>query len=392
MVDEILKVEPQIFGSEVQHTPIARKMELWQTIVNRVNAVGHHPRTRDDIHKRWNDLWGKVRAMASRHHIAVQKTGGGSPPTPPDYTDWEEKVLATLHPEGLTGLTGGMDLGTTTHSTLMEGTRSATALQGDRGTSQNTGEGSLDTDEQAGPSHSPGCSPCSSPTQENIVTPNTQSRPAGQGRRTHTSGPRAHTPNMQEDEGPSTSGMSRPVLGTQAHGARARSSAPVGQGAGHRIDAAAQDVIAEVLGAYQHTQDRLAQIVSTLEQSQRMQLEQHQQAIEQWKEHNATMATIAGALLQLVNKQSDTHTGQEAPTTALDNQQQMTQAAETAQEIPSQESQGPTMPPQEAPQQVPKRSLRPRYGTGTQLRISPTPTIDNATTAKQPSHPLTNYT
>ncbi|KAJ1179036.1 hypothetical protein NDU88_004275 [Pleurodeles waltl] len=46
--------------------------------------------------------------MASRHHIAVQKTGGGPPPTPPDYTDREEKVLAILHPEGLTG---GMDLG-----------------------------------------------------------------------------------------------------------------------------------------------------------------------------------------------------------------------------------------------------------------------------------------
>ncbi|KAJ1150235.1 hypothetical protein NDU88_003030 [Pleurodeles waltl] len=49
--------------------------------------------------------------MACRHHIAVQKTEGGPPPTPPDYADWEEKVLTILHPEGLTGLTGGMDLG-----------------------------------------------------------------------------------------------------------------------------------------------------------------------------------------------------------------------------------------------------------------------------------------
>ncbi|KAJ1129356.1 hypothetical protein NDU88_007727 [Pleurodeles waltl] len=111
MVDEILKVEPQIFGSEVQHTPISRKMELWQTIVNRVNAVGHHPLTRDDICKRWNDLRGKARAMASRHHIAVQKTGGGPQPTPPNYTDWEEKLLTILHSEGLTGLIEGMDLG-----------------------------------------------------------------------------------------------------------------------------------------------------------------------------------------------------------------------------------------------------------------------------------------
>ncbi|KAJ1217180.1 hypothetical protein NDU88_004775 [Pleurodeles waltl] len=108
MMYEILKVRPQIVRAQVQHTPIASKMELWQTIVYKVNVVGNHPRTRDDIRKRWNDLHGKVRSMASRHNIAVQKTGGGPPPTPPDYTDWEEKVLAILHPEGLTG---GMDSG-----------------------------------------------------------------------------------------------------------------------------------------------------------------------------------------------------------------------------------------------------------------------------------------
>ncbi|KAJ1129529.1 hypothetical protein NDU88_007897 [Pleurodeles waltl] len=125
------------------------------------------------------------------------------------------------------------------------------------------------------------------------------------------------------------------------------------------MDAASQDVISEVLGAYQHTHDRLAQIVSTLEHSQRIQQEQHQQAMEQWKEHNAIMATIAGALLQLVKNQSDTHTGQEAPTTAPDNQHPITPAAETSQELPSQETQGPTMSFYEAQQQTPKRTLRP---------------------------------
>ncbi|KAJ1090847.1 hypothetical protein NDU88_003975 [Pleurodeles waltl] len=66
MVDEILKVEPQIFGAQIQHTPIARKMELRQTIVNKVNAVGDNPRMRDDIRKRWNDLRGKVSAYQKR--------------------------------------------------------------------------------------------------------------------------------------------------------------------------------------------------------------------------------------------------------------------------------------------------------------------------------------
>ncbi|KAJ1144220.1 hypothetical protein NDU88_010521 [Pleurodeles waltl] len=111
MVEEIIRVEPQLFGSQVQHTSIARKMELLRRIVDRDNAVGQHPRTRDDIRKRWNDLRGKVRSVVSRHHIAVQRTGGGSPPPPPQLTTWEEQVLATLHPEGLAGVAGGMDSG-----------------------------------------------------------------------------------------------------------------------------------------------------------------------------------------------------------------------------------------------------------------------------------------
>ncbi|KAJ1209208.1 hypothetical protein NDU88_004586 [Pleurodeles waltl] len=59
MVEEIIRVEPQLFGSRVQQAFIARKMELWRIIVYRVNAVGQHPRTRDDIRKRLNDLRGK---------------------------------------------------------------------------------------------------------------------------------------------------------------------------------------------------------------------------------------------------------------------------------------------------------------------------------------------
>ncbi|KAJ1113718.1 hypothetical protein NDU88_001960 [Pleurodeles waltl] len=59
MVEEIIRVEPQLVGAQVQQKSIARKMELWWRIVDRVNAVGQHPRTRDDIRKRWNDLRAK---------------------------------------------------------------------------------------------------------------------------------------------------------------------------------------------------------------------------------------------------------------------------------------------------------------------------------------------
>ncbi|KAJ1105916.1 hypothetical protein NDU88_003319, partial [Pleurodeles waltl] len=98
---------------------------------------------------------------------------------------------------------------------------------------------------------------------------------------------------------------------------------------------------------------------------QRMQQEHHQQAMEQWKQHNATMFSIVGALLQLVQTQSETHTGQESPTTAPDTDLAITPSSETSQELPSQETQGPTMSSPQDQQQVPKRTLRPRYGTGT---------------------------
>ncbi|KAJ1183514.1 hypothetical protein NDU88_000332 [Pleurodeles waltl] len=112
MVEEIVRVEPQLFGAQVQHTSIARKMALWRRIVDRVNAVGQHPRNREDIRNRWNDLRGKVRSVVSRHHLAVQRTGGRPPPPPPQLTTWEKQVLAILHPEGLARVGGGMDSGT----------------------------------------------------------------------------------------------------------------------------------------------------------------------------------------------------------------------------------------------------------------------------------------
>ncbi|KAJ1118571.1 hypothetical protein NDU88_006762 [Pleurodeles waltl] len=106
MVEEIVKVEPQLFGAQVQQISIARKMELWGRIMDKVNAMGLHPCTRDDISKRWNDLQGKVRSIAARHQLAIQRTGSGPPPPSTQLTAWEEHILAILNPEGLTGVAG----------------------------------------------------------------------------------------------------------------------------------------------------------------------------------------------------------------------------------------------------------------------------------------------
>ncbi|KAJ1155735.1 hypothetical protein NDU88_008464 [Pleurodeles waltl] len=130
------------------------------------------------------------------------------------------------------------------------------------------------------------------------------------------------------------------------------------------MDAAAQDMIAEVLGAYHYTQDRLAQIVATQEQSHGLQRAQHQETMEQWKLHNTTMATITGALLHLAPTQAETPTDQEAPTTGQNTAQLTTAAAATGLVPPSEDTQETCTSTCTDQHQAPKRSLRPRYGTG----------------------------
>ncbi|KAJ1138241.1 hypothetical protein NDU88_004632 [Pleurodeles waltl] len=232
---------------------------------------------------------------------------GRTPTYTRDYTDWEEKVLAILHPEGLTGLTGGIDSGTTTHANLTERPRSASAPHGDRGPTQDTGEGSVGSEEYPGPTHSLGLSPSSSPTQETTDTLTTQPPSTALAKRPHTSVSRPQTggtqvqrpesppTNRQDEHVPSASGTARPVQGTQAQVARPSGRVSVAQWGGQRMDTAVQEVISEVLGAYHHTQDMMGQILATLEQSQRLQIAQHQETMEQVKQRNATMATISGS-------------------------------------------------------------------------------------------------
>ena len=111
LVDEILRVEPQLFGDQIQHTSMSRKTELWARIINRVNAVGTTPRTERDIRRRWHDLKAKVRKEYYRYHLTTRFTGGGSPQAPLQLFPWEEKVLAILHTEGLTGIPEGVESG-----------------------------------------------------------------------------------------------------------------------------------------------------------------------------------------------------------------------------------------------------------------------------------------
>ncbi|KAJ1179887.1 hypothetical protein NDU88_005118 [Pleurodeles waltl] len=52
-----------------------------------------------------------MRSMATRHQLAVQRTGSGPPPPPPQITTCDEQVFAIMHPEVLAGVAGGLDSG-----------------------------------------------------------------------------------------------------------------------------------------------------------------------------------------------------------------------------------------------------------------------------------------
>ncbi|KAJ1202423.1 hypothetical protein NDU88_006223 [Pleurodeles waltl] len=93
--------------------------------------------------------------MVSRHNIAVQWTGSGPPPPPPEFTTWEEQVLAILHPEGLAGVSGGMDSGPERHVTAQEGPQMSTPPP-EEAHSDDSSSVSLDLDDQPGSSGTSG--------------------------------------------------------------------------------------------------------------------------------------------------------------------------------------------------------------------------------------------
>ncbi|KAJ1207501.1 hypothetical protein NDU88_002892 [Pleurodeles waltl] len=344
MVEEIVRVDPQLFGSQVQHTSIARKMELWRRIVDRFNAVGQHPRNREDIRKRWNDLRGKVRSVVSRHHLAVQRTGGGPLPPSPQLTTWEEQVLVTLHPEGLAGVGGGMDsarpIGTSGQSVPLTQSQATTEL----------------------------------PPYGNTSTATTQ--------RAHTSVPRTRQsavcpplqgtqakPPPQQQQGPGGSGSGHTVQGTEAQEHRGTGRAAVRQGADRPREPTLHEALSNIMGAYHHSQEMMAMVLAKFQETQRLQEKQYLGFREELRAINSTLATIVGVLKEVLNTKRDTLALQGAPDTSLDDELPTTSAGASGQEAPPQHhhTSNPSPPEGEPPR---KRSLRSRTKTENEAKTS----------------------
>ncbi|KAJ1132159.1 hypothetical protein NDU88_010486 [Pleurodeles waltl] len=375
MVEEIVRVEPQLFGTQIQYTSIARRTELCQRIVDRVNAVGQHPRNREDIRKRWNDLRGKVRSMVSRHNIAVQKTGGGPPPQPPQFTSWEEEVLNILHPDGLAGVGGGMDTGPDRQHTAAEGPELSTPPT-QEAVSDDSSSVDLDTDDQPGPSGTSGQSvPLTQAQATTDPNPsgNTSTAPT---QRAHASVSRARqsavclplqgtqdNPPPQQQQGPGGSGSGHTGQGAEAQGNRTTRRAAVRQGGEERPrEPTLHEVLTTIMGAYNRSQETMATVLARFQEIQVLQEEHYRGYREDIRAINTTLVTMVGLLQDLVNSRADTEQHPRAPATSLDQEQPSTSAGASGQEAPAQQQ--PTRPPPPAGEEPPrKRALRSRKKT-----------------------------
>ncbi|KAJ1123530.1 hypothetical protein NDU88_001999 [Pleurodeles waltl] len=332
-------------------------MELWRRIDDRVNAVGQHPRTRDDIRKRWNTLRGKVHSVVSRHQIAVQRTGGGHPPPPPQLTTREEQVLAIMHPEDLAGVAGGLDSGPVPNVTGQEVT-DISSPPTEEAHSNDSSSARLDQDDQPGPSGTSGQSVPLTQSQTTTEAPPSGSTTTAPTQWAHPSVPRTRqsavcpplqgpqaNPLTQDNQGPGVSGSRHTVQGTEAQDNREAGRTAVRQGEDRPRERTLHEALSNIMGEYHHSQEKMGTVLAKFQETQRLQEEHYLGIRKDLKSINTTLVTIAEVLADLVNTMRDTVGHKQAPDTGLDDEQPSTSASASGQEAPPQDQQATSTPP-----------------------------------------------
>ncbi|KAJ1205749.1 hypothetical protein NDU88_001176 [Pleurodeles waltl] len=348
-------------------------MKLWRRIVDRVNAVGQHPRNREDIKKRWKDQRGKVRSTVSRHNIAVQRTGGGPPPPPPQLTTWEEQVLTILHPEGLGGVGGGWDTGTRRTVTTPEGPGNTTPPP-EETHSDDSSSAPLDPDDQPGPSWASGQSVPLAQPQPNTELPPSGNTSTASTQRAQTSltrtgqsavcpplqGTQANPPPTQQ--GPGGSGSGHTVQGTEAQEHRGTGRAAVRQRVDRPREPTLHEALSSIMGAYHHSQLTMATVLDKLQETLRLQDELHLGFREQLRTISSALGTIVVVLTDIQKTLRDTVALQGAPDSSPDDELPTTSTGASGQDAPPQGQHTSTPPPADG-QPPRKRALRSRNRT-----------------------------
>ncbi|KAJ1199909.1 hypothetical protein NDU88_003741 [Pleurodeles waltl] len=98
------------------------------------------------------------------------------------------------------------------------------------------------------------------------------------------------------------------------------------------------------MGAYHHSQEKMASVLAKFQETQRLQEEQYISFREELRTISSTLGTIVGVLKELVNTRRDTVALQGAPDTSMDDELPTTSAATRGQEAPPQDHHTSTAP------------------------------------------------
>ncbi|KAJ1189243.1 hypothetical protein NDU88_005993 [Pleurodeles waltl] len=132
------------------------------------------------------------------------------------------------------------------------------------------------------------------------------------------------------------------------------------QGADRSREPTLHEVLAGILGAYQHSQETLGHILDKIQETQRPQEGQYLGIREDLKHIHSILVTIAGVLADMANTMKEAVAHQRAPDTSHTEEQPSTCAGASGQEALPLDQQATSTPPPAEGEPPRKRSLRSR--------------------------------
>ncbi|KAJ1202216.1 hypothetical protein NDU88_006017 [Pleurodeles waltl] len=147
------------------------------------------------------------------------------------------------------------------------------------------------------------------------------------------------------------------VQGTEAQDSRDTGRSAVRQGEDRSREPTVQEALIEILGAYQHSQDMLVQILANVQENRRLQDGQYQRIREDLQAINTTLVSIARVLEDMTNIMREAASQQQAPATSQTSELPSTSAAANGQEALPQDQQATNTPLPAEGETPHKRSL-----------------------------------
>ncbi|KAJ1217700.1 hypothetical protein NDU88_005291 [Pleurodeles waltl] len=213
--------------------------------------------------------------------------------------------------------------------------------------SDDSNSGLLDLDNLPGPSGTTGQTVTQSHSQTTTESPPSGTNTTAPTQRTHTSVLRTcqsavcppvqrpqGTPLPQDNQGPGVSGSGHTFKGTEPQANRDTGRTAVCQGEDRPREPTLQEALSEILGAYQHSQDTMDQILNNLQENRQLQEGQYQGIREDLQAINTTLISISGVLADMANIMREATAHQWAPSTSQSSKQPSTIAAASGQEAP----------------------------------------------------------